>query len=116
MAKTCIDALKSGTIQAFTSVLTLTELLPKPVEKKQEDLIKKFNGFLRSSKNLTLIEISTDIAEIAGRLRGNYPFLKTVDAIQISIAIEIKADAFLTNDIKLKRLTEVQVIVLKDYL
>lgn len=116
LAKTCIDAFKSGTVQAFTSVLTLTELLPKPVEKKQEGLIEKFIAFLRSSKDLTLIEISTDIAETAGRLRGTYPFLKTIDAIQISIAIGIKADAFLTNDIKLKRLTEVQVLVLKDYL
>lgn len=35
------------------------------------------------------------IAEIAGKLRGRYPGLKTVDAIQVSVAIDIGVDAFL---------------------
>lgn len=56
------------------------------------------------------------IAEIAGKLRGRYPGLNTVDAIQVSVAIDIGVDAFLTNDEKLKQIREVNVLFLKGYL
>lgn len=35
-----------------------------------------------------------------------------MDAIQIASAIEIRADAFLTNDKKLKQVKEIKVMVL----
>jgi predicted nucleic acid-binding protein len=57
-----------------------------------------------------------DVAERAGKLRGQYPGLRTVDAVQISAAIGVGADAFVTNDKKLKRIKELSVIVLSDYL
>ena len=63
-----------------------------------------------------MIEISEKIAESAGKLRGRYSFLKTIDAIQIATAIDVGADAFLTNDKKLKQIKEIKVLVLKDYL
>jgi len=56
------------------------------------------------------------MAESAGKLSGKYPFLRTMDALQIAIAINVKADAFVTNDIRLKKVNELKVIVLKDYL
>ena len=67
-------------------------------------------------RNIRLIEISEDIADRAGKLRGKYPNLKTIDAIQISSAIEINADIFLTNDKKLKKIKEINLLVLKEYL
>ncbi len=56
------------------------------------------------------------MAERAGKLRGRYPFLRALDAIQIAVALNVGADAFLTNDVKLKRVNELNAIVLKDYL
>jgi predicted nucleic acid-binding protein len=101
-------------LNAFTSVITLVEVLPKPIETGQEWLAKKFTDFLRYAQGLPLIEVSADIAERAGKLRGHYTFLRTMDAIQLGVAIEIGADAFLTNDIKLKQIKEIRVLVLKD--
>jgi len=49
-------------------------------------------------------------------LRGQYPGIRTIDAIQISVAIDVGADVFLTNDKKLKQIKELKVLVLKDYL
>lgn len=63
-----------------------------------------------------MIEISVDIAERAGKLRGQYLFLRAIDAIQVSAAIDLGADAFLTNDVKLKQIKEIKVLVLADYL
>jgi predicted nucleic acid-binding protein len=63
-----------------------------------------------------LTDINVNVAEKAGLLKGNYSDLKTIDAIQISSAIEIGSDAFLTNDKRLKKIKEIKVMVLEDYL
>jgi len=101
---------------AFTSVVTLAEVLPKPIQMGREGLAARFAEFLKRGRNLNLVEISADAAEQAGRLRGKYPSLKALDAIQLSVALEVDADAFLTNDKKLKQVREIKVLVLKDYL
>jgi len=116
LAKEAVTAFQSGTLNAFSSVITLTEVLPKPIEQGDEKLARKFAEFLKHGKNLTVIEISEGIAEAAGKLRGRYTFLKSIDAIQISAAIDAGADAFLTNDRKLKQIEEIKVLVLAEYL
>lgn len=116
LTKEVVNAFQSGRLVAFSSVITLAEVLPKPIEVKDEKLARKFAEFLKYGKNLSLIEISIDIAERAGRLRGQYSDLKALDAVQISAAIDVGADAFLTNDKKLKQIKEIKVLILKDYL
>lgn len=116
LVKEVVDAFQSGSLIAFSSVITLTEVLPKPIELGKDALAKKFSEFLKHGKNFNLIEISVDIAEKAGRLRGRYPSIRALDAIQLAVALEIDADAFLTNDSKLKRVAEIKIIVLKDYI
>jgi predicted nucleic acid-binding protein len=90
--------------------------LPKPIEAGNEGLAKHFSNFLRAGKNISMLDITSHIAESAGHLRGRYPFLKTMDAIQIAASLEAKADALITNDSKLKKVSEIKVIVLKEYL
>lgn len=116
LSKDVVSAFQSGDLNAYSSVITLTEVLPKPIETGDEKLARKFADFLRQGEHLTMIEISEGIAEAAGKLRGHYPFLKTVDAIQVAAALDIGADAFLTNDVKLSQIRELKVLVLKDYL
>lgn len=116
LAMEVVNAFQSGKVAAFSSVITLAEVLPKPIEVKDERLAKKFTEFLKYGKNFSLVEISMDIAERAGRLRGEYPDIKALDAIQISTAIDVGADAFITNDKKLEQIEEIKVLVLKDYL
>jgi predicted nucleic acid-binding protein len=116
LTKEVVTAFQSGNLNAFSSVITLTEVLPKPIEAGNEKLARKFAEFLKYGKNLSLIEISAGIAERAGRLRGQYVGLRTVDAIQLSAAIDVGADGFLTNDKKLKQIKEIKVLVLKDFI
>ena len=116
LAKEVVGTFQSGDLNAYSSVITLAEVLPKPVERGDEKLARKFAEFLKHGRNLTMIEISERTAETAGRLRGRYSFLKTVDAIQLAAALEVGAGAFLTNDVKLKQFNQLKVIILKDYL
>jgi predicted nucleic acid-binding protein len=116
LAKEVVISFQSGNMNAFSSVITLTEVLPKPIENGDERLARKFAEFLKHGKNLNMIEISEGIAEAAGGLRGRYTFLKAIDAIQISAALDVGADVFLTNDKKLKQIKEIKILVLADYL
>jgi predicted nucleic acid-binding protein len=115
LTKQLFERIQSGKLQALSSVITLTEVLPKPVETGNEKLARKFARFLRNGTNFQLVEISADIAERAGRLRGKYPALKTIDAIQLAAAIDAEAQAFITNDKRLSQIRETTVIVLSDY-
>ncbi len=116
IVKDLVRSVQIGKIAAFSSVITLTEVLPKPIEAGDERLSRRFLEFLEFGKNISLLEISEGIAERAGRLRGKYPHFKTIDAVQIAAAIDVEADAFLTNDKGLRRIEEAKVVVLEDYL
>ncbi|MEI6610018.1 MAG: PIN domain-containing protein [Deltaproteobacteria bacterium] len=111
-----IELMNENRIQAVTSVLTLSEVLPKPVETGNDELAEKFKTYLKNGPNLTLLPITEIIGESAGVLRGKYPHLKTVDAVQIATALDAEADAFLTNDKKLSGIKEIKILVLKDYI
>jgi predicted nucleic acid-binding protein len=116
LVKQVVELMNENRIQAVTSVLTLSEVLPKPVETGNVELAQKFKTYLKNGPNLTLLAIDETIGEIAGVLRGKYPYLKTVDAVQIATALDAEADAFLTNDKKLSGIKEIKVIILSDYL
>ena len=62
---------------------------------------------------LRVTALSFSIAEKAASLRA-VQNLKTPDAIHIATALDQKADFFLTNDAKLPRLPQPQVLVLAD--
>ena len=116
LAKEIVSVFQSGSLSAFSSVITLTEVLPKPIENGDDKLARKFSEFLKHGRNLVVLEISEKIAENAGKLRGRYPYLRTIDALQISAAIDAGADAFITNDKKLKQVNDIKVLVLADFL
>lgn len=115
-SKEVVDAFQKGELIAYSSVITITEVLPKPFSLGKNELADEFLNFLRNGRNIHIIEISDTIAELAGKLRGKYKSLKSLDAIQLATAINLKADAFLTNDIRLKQVKEIRVIVLADYI
>ncbi len=115
LMKEAFDHLQSSGQIIYTSTITITEVLPRPVSLNNNTLVEKFLEFFNRGKNINLLEISSPIAEQAGRLRGKYKSLKTMDAIQIAAALHSGSDAFLTNDIKLKQVKEIKIIVLNDY-
>ena len=52
---------------------------------------------------------------MSARLRAKYS-IKTPDAIQIAVGILYGANNFLTNDPVLKKVPEIKVLILDDYL
>ena len=100
---------------AFSSVITLIEVLTQPLRDLREDIVKKYRQFLLSSMNFTLYSIDPIIAEKTAELRAQYR-IKTPDAIQLAVGIENKGTIFITNDKDLKKIEGIEIVVLEDYL
>lgn len=107
-----IDA---GEIEAITSTITLLEVLVHPLKTKNEKLVKRYRDILLHSEGLTTFEILHEISEKSSRLRAEYS-IRTPDAIQIAVGVLYGATKFLTNDPDLKKVSEIEVLVLDDFL
>lgn len=105
----------TGRIEAITSTLTLLEVLVHPFKTNNDAIAKKYREILLHSSGLTTFELLHEYSESASRLRAKYS-IKTPDAIQIAVGLFHKATSFLTNDPSLKRVSEIDVLVLDDFL
>ncbi len=110
------SALDSGNARGMTSVLTLQEVLVKPLREKRQDLADKYQQLLTNSMNVTLYEVDQAVCEMAARLRAKYPWLRTPDALQLATAITHDAQIVVTNDERWHAISEVSVVVLKDFI
>ena len=105
----------SGKIEALTSTITLLEVLVHPFKTNNEKLAERYREILLNSENLTTFEILHEVSEISSKLRAEYS-IKTPDAIQIAVGILYGADKFLTNDPNLKKVIDIKVLVLDDFI
>ena len=102
-----------GKLRLVTSSLTLTEVLVIPFRMKMMDLLEGYKETLTKSANFEIQSFDLKIAERAALIRAIYGF-RTPGAIQIATAIEYGADSFLTNDTKLKKLKDINIIMVKE--
>ena len=107
-----IDA---GKIDALTSTITLLEVLVLPFKTKNESLAEKYREILLYAEGLTTFEIFHEVSELSSKLRAKYS-IRTPDAIQIAVGIIYGADTFLTNDFELKKVHDIRVVTLEDFL
>jgi predicted nucleic acid-binding protein len=102
-----------GRVQVVTSMLTLTEVLMMPLIKKQSHYVREYREMLLNTQSILSVEVDKTIAERAAELRAKYG-LKTPDALHVATALETGCQAFLTNDMELKRVSEIQILVLDE--
>lgn len=115
IVKPVVALIDSGQAKGVTSTITLLEVLVLPLREGNKKLSDAYRSILLSSKNLETCEISNAISEKAAALRAKYGF-KTPDSIQLATAIMRRADYFLTNDLALKQVKEIKVVVLEDFI
>lgn len=108
-----ISAVEQGTLTVYSAVLTLTEVLVRPLREGNDVLRQRYRDILVNNSDLRLLPITAHIAEMAADLRARYS-LRTPDALHVAAALEVGCDAFLTNDMGIKRVTELPVLVLDE--
>jgi predicted nucleic acid-binding protein len=104
-------AIDGGEVAAYSSVITLTEVLTRPVKLGNSQLEEQYRHILLHSGAYHLIPVSTRIADNAARLRARYN-LRTADALHVASAMDASCTTFLTNDHGIQRITDLSVVLL----
>lgn len=105
-------AASSGTIQAITSVVTLSEVLVVPLRNGSDALAGRYRQFLSPAGGVELYLITQQIAEEAALIRATYRRIRMPDALQMATALVVGARYFLTNDKALPDVPNLHMLVL----
>ena len=100
---------------AITSTVTWAELLVVPYRDGDQQGADDLVGLLSTLPNLSWIPADLDIADLAARARGVHR-LRTPDALQAATALYAGATGLVTNDPIFKRLDNIEVAVLDEFL
>lgn len=110
---TIFREIENGRARGVTSTLTFLEVLVGPYRAGDQARRIALSGFLASFPGVSWVALDLAVADRAASLRGQYR-LRTPDAIQLASALEAGADAFLTNDQQLSRVTEMPVLLIDE--
>ncbi len=107
------DSIDAGNLRAFTSELTLAEVLVRPLMDGNLEIQTAYQQALQSSQGLEVVPVSREVLIEAARLRGVANF-RLPDAIHGATAILTGCETFLTNDRRLAVLPGVEVVLLSE--
>jgi predicted nucleic acid-binding protein len=106
---------QAGRQTAVTSTVTVMELTVRPWQVGRPAVAREYEALLVHFPNLTLADVTRDVARRAAQLRARYR-VRPADALQAATALVHGATAFVTNDRQLVRLEPVlDVILLEDF-
>jgi predicted nucleic acid-binding protein len=106
-------SIEKGITKGVTSIITLIEILIQPLKERNVTAVKNYKFLLTNFPNIAMVNIDPQVAEKGAELRARYG-IRIPDALQVASAIEHKASIFLSNDYTLKRIEEIEVVLLKE--
>jgi len=109
------NLLENHALRAFTSTITLAEILTKPLADKKYGLIDEIKFTLKTFSTLTMFAIDEKLAEAAALIRARHG-IRLPDALQVAAALQGEATLFITNDKRIKKVDAIEVLVLSDWL
>jgi len=109
------EMLSQGGLNAVTSVLALMEIAVLPLRTGLPAAADDYEALLLSYPGLEIAAVDRPVARRAAELRAAYR-LTAIDAVQVAAAIVAGATAFLTNDQRLQRVPEIEMLLLDDFI
>ncbi len=107
------DLIELGHNPAVTSTVTLLELLVQPYREQKEELAQKIFALTSTYPQIEWVPVTMNVADRAAELRARYR-LSTPDAIQLATAVVHKARRFYGNDRGLRRVKEIECVIVDD--
>jgi len=107
--------IENGKIRGVTSTITLMEILVKPKKEGNEEAANEYKFILQTFPNLEIRQVDAEVAERAADIRARYG-VRLPDALQVAASLTNNADAFITNDKELKKIREIETIIMKEAL
>ncbi len=116
LAEEIFNEINDDKVKGFLSAISVTEFVTKPFADGKVADVERFKQFL-SALSIQVLAVTYEIAERAGKLRSQYPSIRTPDALIVATALESGCGIFVTNDKDLKKLEAcgLTVIVLEDF-
>ncbi len=105
------DRVSSGCFTGAVTPITAAELLVKPLQSQNHKLADHYRSILKGFPNLIHTNLDLDIGFMAGSLRARYN-LPLADMFQAAAALRQPARTLITNDQALKRVREIDVLLL----
>ncbi|MFH1085193.1 MAG: type II toxin-antitoxin system VapC family toxin [Chloroflexota bacterium] len=102
-----------GRWTAVTSPVTLAECLVLPYRQNRLALLEQFIERVVYGENTLFVPFTENVARQAAEFRARYDLTLT-DSFQLATCLISGCDAFLTNDRELRRVTEVNVLILSE--
>lgn len=116
LTEVAFSLMEQGKLKAVTTSVSVAEVFVRAEEKKDQITIAGYERFFHTLPNLDILSIDWNIARLAAKIRGDYRSIRLPDALQLAGPIVKQYPIFLTNDEKLKKVKEITVVVLDDYL
>lgn len=107
------EHLERGEWTAVVSPVTLAECLVIPYREGNQRLVKLFFEFLTEGPGIEFILLDEMISDKAAALRARYG-VTLADALQLACALTSACDVFLTNDERLRRVSEISVLLVSE--
>ena len=109
-----IEAVGRDAVQAYTSELTLAEVLVIPLRDGPAGLQAEYEVAVQSRGGLSVMPITRDTLVEAARLRAALPTLKLPDAIHAATARLHGCEVLLTNDARVRDVPGIEVVQLSE--
>jgi predicted nucleic acid-binding protein len=113
-AEHVLETIADGTLNGVTSIITAMELAVKPLQEQRPEVAAAYESLLYSFPNLVVVNINRRVARRSAELRAAHR-LRPADALQVAACLEYGATALITNDRGLRRVSELQIILLEDF-
>jgi predicted nucleic acid-binding protein len=113
-ASAALEAMPDGRFVGVTSVLTLLEIAIKPLRLERPEIADAYEALIGDITNLAINNMDARAARIGAELRAKYG-LRTPDSLQIAACFANGAKAFVTNDRRLRRVKEIEIVMLDDF-
>ena len=117
LLKKIFNLIDNGVLQAITSELSLAETLVKPMADKNLSLQQIYKNTIQTSTILRVAPITRDILITAAKLRATSDAASSIrlpDAIHAATAHSNYCQTFLTNDKRLKNISNVEVMLMSE--
>ena len=95
--------------------VTAAEILVRPLEQGRQDLADKYRLALGNLRNIEAVGLPFEIGFLAAGLRAKYR-MPLPDMVQAACAMTGKEPTLITNDRSLRKLEELTVLLLNDFL
>lgn len=114
LVREVFEQLRNTPLIGVISPITLAECLVQPYRLGQMELQQDFIELMTDTENIEFLPIDDETLAIdAAQIRAKYN-LQLPDSFQVAVALAAGCEAFLTNDVTFRRVTELRILVLDE--